>query len=247
MTSWQAIDRDDVLGDRDILYDSPDPTSRKAVNLDELPLEDELGHEINVYDDRGYRVARRKPYFSRSIRPCGMLLDLTKARALFDARVEIDDDDNLSSDGDDRPHLSVFPQAFTKTFGHIQSQAIPQGFKPLFRVMNSELAANADDENPVIKGISVQVYNHVQHNLMDRAGELEIVHGRITSALGGTRAQTAKSKRTAEKITGLVSLHLPHERVKQKLSKNNISRALRLEIVVTIDLQALSPRYRSGG
>lgn len=248
MTNWQPIDPADVLGDRDTLYDSPNRGSRNVVNLQELPLEDESGHEINVYDDKGYRVARRQPNFSRSIRPCGLLLDLTKARVLFDARAEIDDDDdNLSCDEEDRPILSVFPQAFTKTFGHIQSRAVPQGFKSLLRAMNSTLAVNADDANPVIKGVAVQGYNHVQHNLMDRAGELEIVHGRITSALGGTRAQTTKSKRTAEKITELVSLHLPHERVKQKLSKDNISRALRLEIVVTIDLQALLPRYRTGG
>ena len=73
--------------------------------------------------------------------------------------------------------LTVYPQAFTKSYGHIQAHGIPYNFCPLLHLVNHDLAINADDKHPVIRGVAFQGYNAVQHNLTECAGHLEVVQG----------------------------------------------------------------------
>jgi hypothetical protein len=233
------------------LYDSFDVTNRSLIDLATLALVDEDGLEINVYDEDGYRIPRRRPMHSRNTSSCGILMDLTKVRNLFKTPGEsyVDDEgETIDEDIPDKPlKINVYPQAFTCQFGHFQSNSVPDGFNYLFKTINRTLANNADDDQPVIQPFGLQGYNHVQHNLTDRSGNLEVVQGRVTATLAGTRSKTASESRAFNKQKTSLVMHLPHERIEQKLSKEGISRCFRLEIVVTIDVSALQRPLQSGG
>jgi hypothetical protein len=55
--------------------------------------------------------------------------------------------------------LTVYPQAFTKRYSHMQAHGVPYNFCLLIRSLNRELAVKADDANPVIQVIAFQGYN----------------------------------------------------------------------------------------
>jgi hypothetical protein len=248
---WNPIPVDTLQLPGHNLYDSFDPNNRSIANPATLPLVDDHGSEINIYDEDGYRVPRRKPLHSRNTPPCGILMDLTKVRHLFtptSAPSIPEDDDTINEHVPDMPlNINVYPQAFTRQFGHFQSNSVPDGFLHLFKTINQSLASNADDDQPVIQPFGLQGYNHVQHNLTERSGHLEVVQGRITSTLAGTRSKTSSTSRAFSKQKASIANHLPHERVEQKLSKDEISRGFRLEIIVTIDVSALQHNLQSGG
>ncbi|KAG1829891.1 hypothetical protein DFJ58DRAFT_848593 [Suillus subalutaceus] len=70
-----------------IIYDkSNDDPMRTEVNLEDLPLLDGDGYEINVYNEQGFRVPRRAPV---QFSICGALLNLHSVHELFRS-----DDDN---------------------------------------------------------------------------------------------------------------------------------------------------------
>jgi hypothetical protein len=219
------------------------------VNIHSLQLEDEEGREVNVYNEDSYRVPRRAPKHLRSCPPCGLLLDLTKVHALFQTSFEQEDDndDDLYNVQEAEPQvkLTVYPQAFTKRYGHLQANGPPLGFRDLLKSLNQELVHDEDNVNPPIKIVAFQGYNHVQHNLAERAGAIEVVQGRITAALAGTHA-TGRGKNAFKKALSFVQ-SLPHSNVESKLSKDVMARAMRFEIVVTIDLMALKEEYQCGG
>ncbi|KAI5981072.1 hypothetical protein EDD15DRAFT_2204624 [Pisolithus albus] len=56
-----------------------------GVDVRELELVDEEGFEINVYNEAGYRVPRRRP---REFRTCGVMLDLERVHKLFKGQEE---------------------------------------------------------------------------------------------------------------------------------------------------------------
>jgi hypothetical protein len=212
-------------------------------------LTDEQGREQNVYDADGYRVPRRRPFHSKRVPPCGILLDLTTVRSLFQTSTQIAhelEENPVDEDSKEEATIHVFPQAFTKNYGHMQANDVPQGFKSLINMLNRTLALNSDDDRPAIWPIALQGYNNVQHNLTDRAGALEVVRGRVTAALAGTRVKGARTKRIFNRIVDSVETRFPHEHVKGKLSKSDVSRAFRFEIVVTINLDAMPLEQRTG-
>ncbi|KAG1846639.1 hypothetical protein F4604DRAFT_1936310 [Suillus subluteus] len=64
-----------------IIYDkSSDDPMRTEVNLEDLPLLDGDGFEINVYNEQGFRVPRRAPV---QFSTCGALLNLHPVHELF--------------------------------------------------------------------------------------------------------------------------------------------------------------------
>jgi hypothetical protein len=258
---WAPLDPAQLQVEGRIIYDSADKDDRRPVlDLGALPLTDDLGNETSIYDQDGYRIPRRVPQHRPSTSRCGILMDLTKVHTLFQTpaqrAADAEDEDEPFSDADiineDEDHekitLAVYPQGFTKHFGHFQSKTnVPYGFKPLLRSMNRTLADNADDDRPVVRGVALQGYNALQHNLTQRAGRLEVVQGQITATMAGTRAKGTKALRTFAKLRDMTAAHLPHERVEEKLLKDNISRGFRFEIVVSVDLGALKPGLRRGG
>jgi hypothetical protein len=225
-------------------------------------LTDDTRKEINIYDEDGYRIPRRRPLHRRQQQPCGILLDLIKVRSLFDAPAQRsrDNDDNgndndndydnndiINDPQDEEPvKLTVYPQALTKFYGHIQAHGVPYDFKPLIRSLNRTLATNADSNRPVIRAVAFQGYNAVQHNLTERAGRLEVVQGRLTAALAGTHSSSTTDKARFIKIKRQVVSHPPYARVREQLTKTTVGRAMRFEIVIIIDLHALKEEHRTG-
>ena len=240
---------DEELPDRD-LYSSPDPSDRTLVDISTLPLTDEDGLEINVYDVDGYRVPRRNPRHDRNQPPCGLLANLTRVRTLFQEGDGYDPDDGDDDERMGEPAtpvvINVYPQALTRSFGHFQADGVPLGFNPILKHINRHMAHNADFDQPVIRGVACQGYNHIQHALTNYAGGLELVHGSVTSSLAGINARTPKAKRAHAKILGSTLLHRPHHRVEGKLSKDGLPRAFRVEPVFVVDIMALKSRYRKG-
>lgn len=237
------------------IYDSSEKHSRTAISVDdllELPLTDEAGQEINVYDEDGFRIPRRTPLHHRHCPPCGILLDLSQAYTLFQspyshelseaANAEV----NLSEEFP-QVKLSVYPQAFLKKFGHLQSDGPPLGFQDLLHAINQKLVHNHDGDSTPIQIVAFQGYNYVQHNLAERAGQLEVVKGRVTAALAGTHATGSNSLRTFNRMKGFVSHHLPHDRIEELLNKDNPARAMRFEVVVAINISSLKVHFQSGG
>lgn len=247
---WRDVSLVDL---RQPLFDSPDAASRNVVDIYELELIDEDGREINVYDVDGYRVPRRIPLHQESDSPCGLLADLTRVRSLFEhsAQTQRDThlvDEDFSDCEDEGLVVNVYPQAFTRRYGYFQANAVPAGFLPLMKSMNRELPENADEAYPVLRGVSCQGYNHVQHCLTEHAGGLEVVHGNITAVLAGSgRTSSVKGKRVQQKLLDKISLCRPHGRVEVKLTRNEaIERGFRVEPIWLVDLYQLKPQFRNG-
>jgi len=236
------------------VYDSHDKSVRRLVQIDDLDLTSEDGREINIFDEDGYRIPRRTTLHRRSCSSSGLLLDLSNTHTLFQSLserepVDDDDDDNSIFDFPNKPDvkMTVYPQAFLRRYGNVQANGPPLGFIPVINNLNRTLVSNADADRPAVRIVAFQGYNHVQHNLAERAGQIEVVQGRITAVLAGTRANTPSAKRAFTKIRDSASHYLPHERVEEKLSKDDMARSMRFEIVVAIDIDTLKPENQSGG
>ena len=233
------------------VWDSPDKEDRERVDcLDTLELLDDNDQEINRYADDGQRIPRRSPIHVAGEPTCGLLLNLPFIRYLFSDASTTDSEDDAIDDADtaeDNFTIRVYPQAFTRHYGHFQCNSIPKSFIPIIKRMNSQLPLNADSNRPVIQGVACQGYNHIQHCLTERAGALDLVQGRITSSLAGIEAIGLKYTRKHAKIVAATTQHLPHECVEKKLTKGDaISRSLRMEPVFVVDVQALAPNLRCG-
>ena len=248
---WEPIDIRNILEDHEVIYDSYMPDECTPVELENLDLIDEDGKEINIYDAEGYRIPRRYPLHDPDQEPCGLLADLNTIRSLFketDGSVDDSDDSVIDLDQDRKPLIvNVYPQAFTRQFGHFQANDVPAAFHPVLKRLNQALAEESDNAEPVIRGVACQGYNHLQHCLTERAGGLDVVHGQITAALAGVITTSTKASRAHNKILNALDNGLPHARIARKLGRRDVlSRALRLEPVFVVNVQRLEPRYQSG-
>jgi hypothetical protein len=247
-----VVENDSIVEDHEDIFDSPDEDIRRRVDIKSLPLVDEEGHEINIYDADGYRIPRRLPRHRRTTSSCGLLADLTRVRSLFRPEVDMDimdmDVDEIGENLEqDHLTLNVYPQAFLRQFGHFQANDVPRGFNPILRTINRRLASRVDIDSPIVSGVACQGYNHIQHSLTELAGGLEVVHGRVTAALAGVKAGAVHAKRAHTKIFNSNKSHRPYDRVKEKLSKSRgLSRAFRLEPVFTVNVEAIRITEQTG-
>ena len=223
------------------------------VQLDELELVDEYGNEINVYNEAGFRIPRRVPYHYDDEQPCALLADLKQVYKLFNMSVNdgrgANNDPALDDDIDDlhdQVNIKVYPQALLRSYGYFQANAVPAGFHPLIRSVNQQLAYNADSEQPVLVGVACQGYNHVQHCLTGRSGGIEVVHGQITAALAGTRVEDSIAKLKHKRVVAGISKYLPHDHIREKLRKPDITRGFRMEPVWQINCSQLKNEMLRG-
>lgn len=219
-------------------------------NLENLPLLDDQGHEINIYDECGYRIARRKPLIRNDTVSCSLLIDLTRIRALFrepPTYVYDFDTGDLEEELDHPCTINIYPQGYLRRYGHFQVDDVPLGFAEEIKCINNDLAHTPHQNRPLIRGVSCQGYNYVQHCLMHRAGGLELVHGLMTGAMTGATAKDAKSETKFKNAFQSVAQARPHERIKAKLSDDGkIERSIRLEPIFIVDIQALKPEFQNG-
>jgi hypothetical protein len=232
---WEETD----ISEGEIYYNHYDPDERLDIeDIRALELTDKAGNEINIYDTNGYRIPRRQPIYRSDTQGCGLLADLSKVHKLF-----TDDD---GEDIDDHLRINVYPQAFTRQYGHFQANDVPIGFHPIITAINRQTARFADSA-PVVRGVACQGYNNVQHCLTEKAGSLEIVEGKMTAAFGGANVKEASNKLKQAKLVESISRCRPHGRIAEKLSVQSLARAFRVEPVFVVDVQQLKRRYQCGG
>ncbi|KAG2121514.1 hypothetical protein BD769DRAFT_1671381 [Suillus cothurnatus] len=103
-----------------IIYNkSSDNPIWTEINLEDLPLLDGDGFEINVYNEQRFRVPWHAPV---QFSTCGALLNLHSIHELFRS------DDDAHGNTRNKAHFDVYPLACTKTLGNIQSRSLISNF-----------------------------------------------------------------------------------------------------------------------
>ncbi|KAG2063879.1 hypothetical protein BDR04DRAFT_1163227 [Suillus decipiens] len=247
---WREVPN--LQNENGIVYDktSGDPM-RTEVDLEGLPLLDEDGFEINVYNELGFRVPRRAPV---QFSTCGALLNLHSVHELFRS------DNNVHGNTRNKAHFDIYPLACTKTLGNVQSRSLMSDFLPHLTRINSTLrppligddADRVEDDivagvrgASVLHGISSQIYNELSHRVRDEAKFHPVQLGMISAALSGTTAKNAARRRWTRRLQQC-NHSLPHERFNDKVSGDNQPQALRFENTYTLDVHRMNEEFRNG-
>ncbi|KIK31714.1 hypothetical protein CY34DRAFT_19642 [Suillus luteus UH-Slu-Lm8-n1] len=260
---WRDLPEENILGAHQVLYDKPDSDeSREQVDLRNLPLLDDDGCEVNIYSEEGLRVPRRIPTLFRS---CGALLNLRSVHDLFAS------EDNNEGIAQNSIPFYVYPVAFTKDIGNVQSHGLMTNFNRrltlIDNVMRPRLPDDDADENDslagdgpgldgednpprlgssVLHGINCQVYNELSHRVRDEAKFHPVQLGMISTAMAGTTAKKITGQRRWQHRLDQCNVGLPHERFVDKVSGNDQPQALRFENTYTLDVHQLSDDRQNG-
>lgn len=273
MDEWIDIDPGQIVQRHPIIYDSWDPTCRQVIDdLQSLPLHDELDQEMRIYDSNGRKIARQNASISNSTIPCGLLVNLRTVTSLFHSHDDMDiDEDLFDEDENNRQRLkrnklslSIYPQAFLHDYGNIQAKGSLELMQPIIQRLNSDFlqlinnTGNDEDDddnehNPLpntslITAISTQMYNEFMHQAATQAGALDVVRGRMSSALAvppNDRA-TQSNLRMGDALQRYCNLALPHARSVERMDVTDCPTALRVESVYIIDMKSIQENKRNG-
>ncbi|KAI5995892.1 hypothetical protein EDD15DRAFT_2195367 [Pisolithus albus] len=254
---WRTIPEESITRVNPVLYDKPDDDpSRLPVDLHDLPLLDDDGFEINIYNEAGYRVPRRSP---STFDTCGALLDLRRVHELYQG-----DEDAYGHVQNEVPY-TVYPLAFTGNLGNVKASGIMPKFagrvaqidKGISRhredVDTPELEYDPDDDHlplhrrsPALHGISSQIYNSLSHRVRTEAKFHVVQLGMVTSALAGTTATTVSGRRHWNRRVEFCDHGLPHLRYAEKVSGDGQPQTLRFENTYVLDVSKLRPEFRNG-
>jgi hypothetical protein len=195
--------------------------------------------------------------------PCGLLVALDKIPELFETVGYESDFD----DGPAAPQIWMYPQAFTKSHGHIQSDSVPTAFGRLVDSLNhrvarlitedtgsdsdSEYAPNSEGLDTAVPAtalfcLGTQIYNNIMHAARPRAADHDAQLGQVTNACSGSHAIGVSQKRTAKRMLQICDKSLPHQHFRQRTDGDSASTDLRLEVVTTINISKLKPEYQNG-
>ncbi|KAG2071701.1 hypothetical protein BDR04DRAFT_1154169 [Suillus decipiens] len=221
---WIKVPNEDIVQQHGIVYDSPDPHIREEVDLDNLPHRNPVTRcENNVYDEDGHHIPHLHGKTCCNAKPCGLLVNLETISELFSSYIHDQDDINMlidpdayAGEGTSAPSISVYPQAFLRTMGHIQSNAILPHFAPFISdicrsTSRHPCTVNLTDNEPlpeeydlfgdrvdgdraiplVLIPSACQFYNEISHRIRPSAALHDIQQGRITSALAGAYGNAA--------------------------------------------------------
>jgi hypothetical protein len=271
-TQWQNIPSADIINSaRGPIYDSPHLGDRLEVQLDKFDLLDNAGAELSIYNKEGYRIPRRTPLFSPNRLPCGLLVALDRARDLF-GPPGFESDLELEEPSYQPPKIWMYPQAFTKTHGHLQANTVPYAFKNAVAEINNAVALRItktpdsdddsdDDSDAEYNGsdvdttnraaaavfcISFQIYNSFIHQVRRYAADHDAQMGTVGNALSGSHATGTRQKRIAQRMKASCEKKLPHEHFEQRSNQEKVPTDLRLEVVTTIDVGKLKSGFRGG-
>ncbi|KIK22156.1 hypothetical protein PISMIDRAFT_11857 [Pisolithus microcarpus 441] len=253
---WEDIPIHVIEQNNGVLFDRPDTDgNRREVEVRELDLVDEEGFEINVYNEAGYRVPRRRP---REFRTCGVMLDLERVHELFKGQEE--------EGGEVRngAPFYAYPLAFSRRFGNVKSPSVITNFKRRLERLNEgvcmgiiegEMEDDDDEEmwhlphhrrRPAIRGIGCQIYNALSHRVRREAKFHAVQLGMVTSTFAGSGIQTASGQRRWRKRMEFCNGGLPHVRFGQKVSGAGQPQALRFENTYMLDVKRLREEDRNG-
>jgi hypothetical protein len=181
-----------------VIFTSPELCEDTRIQtFNGLDLFNDTECEINVYNKFGYHIAQRKPLHEPDTPSCGLLIDLTRVRSLFrdppDWIYNFKNED-LEEELDHPCTINVYLQGFLQHYGYFQVNNIPLDFVQAICDINAELTLHPNQNRPLIRSVSCQGYNYVQHCLMHCAEGLELVHGHVTATLTGAAAVDSKSE-----------------------------------------------------
>ncbi|KAG2029472.1 hypothetical protein BDR03DRAFT_987731 [Suillus americanus] len=274
---WTEVPNQDIIDEHGVIYDSPDKNIREEVDLNHLPHRDPVTRrENNVYDEDGRRIPRLHGKTRTNAKPCGLLINLETISDLFTSYIPAYEDMTIDADafqGEEisAPSVSVFPQAFLRTMGHIQCDAVLPHFAPFISDIRRSTTrrprtVNLDDDEPipdeydlfgerldddqhrippVLIPSACQFYNEISHRIRPSAALHEVQQGRITSALAGAYGNAA-TKITHDARMRECKMSLPHQKYDNKISLDDVPRDLRLENIYIIQCESLRPEKRNG-
>jgi hypothetical protein len=236
----------------------------------------ETNRENNVYNEEGRRIPRLHGRMARTAKPCGLLINLETIPELFSSFIPDHDDlevdpHDAAAEQLQTPSVNVYPQAFLRKLGHVQCNSVLPHFAPFIsdirRSMTRRLRAPAtledddplpeeydlfgdqqDDDDlipPVLIPSACQFYNEISHRIRPSAALHDVQQGRITSALSGAYA-SGPAKRTHAALLRECKIALPHQKYDNKISLDDVPRALRLENIYIVQCDSLKPEKRNG-
>ncbi len=240
-----------ILANYDEIYDSWDPIIRQEiVDLHNLPYQDESGAELRIYDRQGRKIPRRhiNGVPDENTR-CGLLMNLMDIDRLYNNPYHEDGSAKNVS-------IRVFPQAFLRTYGHLQATGVLHSFGPAIQEINADVRSlqendphflSIDDSDEPLCAVSSQAYNEMTHRVATRAGDHDCQKGSITGAAAGSYANTDATKRKAKTLYDDCESKLPHIKFSKKI-KTTIPcpKDLRMENVYSFDMYSLPLPQRSG-
>jgi hypothetical protein len=258
----EAINVDVLIDENRRLYDGPDRRTRLKLSSRELwdmPLLDDEGREIPIYNSKGVQVPRRAPVQNPDQPPCGVLINLKSIQGLFnpDTSSVILDDATASSSQYEDPFVRVegYPLGFLKTAGNVKATGIPHCFYPLLTNINKSVRRNhealEEDDDPeapylestyrAVKPVSSQFYNYMAHRVASRAGRHDAQQGTVTAAISGAYASTDKDRKVAKEKQKLCKRALPSEMFRLRInSVGECPNSCRAELVYSVDVRALN-------
>ncbi|KAG2130918.1 hypothetical protein DEU56DRAFT_914676 [Suillus clintonianus] len=273
---WEEVPNEDIILQHGVVYDSPDPDVREEVDLDLLPHRDpHTTRENNVYEENGRRIPRLHGKSRRNTRPCGLLVNLETISELFSSYIPdhpdaATDEDAYAGEHTSTPSVSVYPQAFLRTMGHIQCDAVLPHFAPFISDIRRATSrrprvVDLDDDQPlpdeydvfgesldgtqgvppVVIPSACQFYNELSHRIRPSAALHDVQQGRITSALAGAYGNAA-TKVTHNTRVRECKMALPHQKYDNKIALDDVPRALRLENIYIIQCDSIKPEKRNG-
>jgi hypothetical protein len=145
---WEPIPSAEIVADNSDIYDHWDPQQRKRIeDLENVPLLDDNGNEVNIFGSDGRRIARRNARGDEgdedADQPLGVLVDLRCLDDFFFG--ETDDEEDSDTAGEVEPNnfagrkYYVYPQAGTLHYGHVQSRVIPNVLDQYVQRLNDRI------------------------------------------------------------------------------------------------------------
>ncbi|KAF8872689.1 hypothetical protein BD779DRAFT_1679574 [Infundibulicybe gibba] len=245
----RPISNDVIQQENDEIFDGPARPRCIYQALGELPLRDDNGERIRLYNRHGEEIPRME-YTHRGT-PCGLLVNFENIDTLFPQETSYQMDGKLPVS----TTVNRYPQAYLRDHGHIQADNVLATFLPVLEQINEAIqhppgSEPQEDEVfrdiPPVTGISCQVYNELAHRYRPDVQHHDVQLGRQTAALAGTHAETPKDQAAAARHRAKCTPDLPYENFRQIISTPNQNVNLRVEQVFKVDLAAVKPRYCTG-
>lgn len=112
----------------------------------------EFCREVRVYDANGRKIVRRYALIAEDQQPCGVLINLKSIHACYSeggddiSGVYDDGDTTPDTDNLNGPAVSVYPQAFLRSAGHIQVKGVMPAFKSIIKDVHRGFEGAYDSE-----------------------------------------------------------------------------------------------------
>jgi hypothetical protein len=225
--------------------------------------------EVRIYGEDGFRIPRHGADVGEDSQRFAVLINLSEIGDLFTGGF-------THNEFDDTPTThAIYPQAFTRSYGHFQANGIVEAFRPILAKVNQELGINPNDDQdddedgnlfgdddddlfgdrhhhhhaqPPIRGIACQGYNEVVHRVRSGGAKYHDAQlGVVTATLAGSFSTTDQGKQAQASLRRKIEHLLPHKKFAAKIVDfDNLNLDIRLENVFEIDMKRFKPQRRCG-